>query len=259
MASEMRNAMKRLMALALATGMVFFSGPLAAAPKKPSKEPPQKPEGIPGLPRVLLIGDSISIGYTRPVIALLKGKANVRRIPGNGQHTGTGLAKLQSWLGDEKWDVIHFNWGLWDLCYRNPESKTQGNRDKINGKITFTLAEYEKNLTELVKRLKAAKAKLIWASTTPVPDGEAGRVKGDDLKYNAAAKKIMDAHGIAINDLHAHILPKAEEFYTAKGNVHFNAAGNQYLAEKVAAGILEALGQKPPAPKPAPPAKKKGA
>src|SRR5260221_7460827 len=68
-----------------------------------------------GLPRVLLIGDSISMGYTLPVRELLQGKANVHRIPENGSSTPVGVAKLKAWLGDGKWDVIHFNWGLHDL------------------------------------------------------------------------------------------------------------------------------------------------
>ena len=71
-------------------------------------------EDTPGLPRVLLIGDSISIGYTLPVRELLKGKANVHRIPGNGGPTTNGLKNLDEWLAG-KWDVIHFNFGLHDL------------------------------------------------------------------------------------------------------------------------------------------------
>ena len=82
-------------------------------------------------PCVLLIGDSISLGYTPFVKELLKDEASVEHHPGNAQHTGTGLEKLDGWLGDKKWDVIHFNWGLWDLCYRHPEAKTGGNRDKV--------------------------------------------------------------------------------------------------------------------------------
>src|SRR5712692_6887545 len=70
---------------------------------------------VPGLPRVLLIGDSISIGYTVPTRHLLTGKANVHRIPANGGPTTNGLANLDAWLGHGKWDVIHFNWGLHDL------------------------------------------------------------------------------------------------------------------------------------------------
>ena len=62
------------------------------------------------LPRVLLIGDSISMGYTEPTRKLLQGKANVVRIPVNGGPTTTGLENLEKWLGAEWWDVIHFNW-----------------------------------------------------------------------------------------------------------------------------------------------------
>jgi hypothetical protein len=69
---------------------------------------------VAGLPRVLLIGDSISMGYTLDVRELLKGKANVHRIPTNGGPTTNGLKNIKAWLGDSKWDVIHFNWGLHD-------------------------------------------------------------------------------------------------------------------------------------------------
>jgi hypothetical protein len=71
----------------------------------------------PGLPRVLLIGDSISIGYTLEVRALLQGRANVHRIPVNGGATEVGLANIEDWLGDGNWDVIHFNFGLHDAKY----------------------------------------------------------------------------------------------------------------------------------------------
>ena len=66
---------------------------------------------VPGLPRVLLIGDSISIGYTLPTRALLKGKVNLHRIPTNGGPTIKWLEHIDAWLGKKKWDVIHFNWG----------------------------------------------------------------------------------------------------------------------------------------------------
>ena len=101
------------------------------------------------LPKVLIIGDSISIGYTPHVTQMLKGKAVVKHHRGNAGHTGMGLKNLDKWIGDTRWDIIHFNWGLWDLCYRNPKSKVQGNRDKVNGKITHTLEQYEKNLDQL--------------------------------------------------------------------------------------------------------------
>ena len=193
------------------------------------------------LPKVLIIGDSISLGYTPIVKAMMKGEADVVHNQGNAQHTGTGLQRLKAWLGDTKWDVIHFNWGLWDLCYRNPKAKTQGRRDKVNGKITYTLEQYEVNLTKLVRQLKQTDAVLIWGSISPVPEGELGRRIGDDLRYNAVAKKIMDANNITINDLHATILPRMSELQVKPGDVHFKREGSQILADAVVQHIRTAL------------------
>ena len=200
-------------------------------------------DGTKDLPKVLIIGDSISQGYLPHVVKTLKDKAVVKHNPGNAQHTGTGLKKLDKWLGDTKWDVIHFNWGLWDLCYRNPKSKVQGNRDKVGGKLTTSLEQYEKNLDKLVSRLKKTKAKLIWASTTTVPKGEAGRKKDDDNKYNEAAVRVMKKHGVAINDLNnvSDLFPP--ELFIGPGNVHFKTAGSKKLAETVAKSILKSLGK----------------
>jgi hypothetical protein len=211
----------------------------------------QDPPDDATLPRVLLIGDSISIGYTRPVIELLKGKAEVHRIRGNAGHTGMGLAGLPKWLDPKKgrWDVIHFNWGLWDLCYRNPESKTQGRRDKVHGKLTHTPDQYRENLQKIVAILKKTDAKLIWASTTPVPEGEAGRKVGDDVIYNRVAAEVMKEHSIPINDLHALMTPHMKTMTTAPGNVHFTEEGSQLLAEKVAAAIEQTLKKDPSQPK----------
>ena len=194
-----------------------------------------------GLPNVLLVGDSISIGYTPPVIEMLKGAANVQRVKGNCGDTQAGLANLKSrWLGETKWDVIHFNWGLHDLCYRNPESREQGHRDKVKGTLSVPLEEYEQNLETLVQQLEATGAKLIWSSTTVVPEGEAGRFVGDDLKYNAAAARVMEKHGIPTDDLHALSVSFGGKF-SEPGNVHFSKEGSSKLAEQVVASIKSVL------------------
>ena len=85
---------------------------------------------IPEKPKVLIIGDSISIGYTPFVKEVLKHEAIVKHNSENAQHSGTGLLKLDTWIGNKKWDIIQFNWGHWDLCYRHPDVKVYGNRDK---------------------------------------------------------------------------------------------------------------------------------
>lgn len=208
--------------------------PLFAQDAKPDAE----------LPRVLIIGDSISLGYTPHVKQMLKGKADVIHNKGNAQHTGTGLKKIDDWIGKTDWDVIHFNWGLWDLCYRNPKSKVQGNRDKVNGTITTPIEQYEKNLDKLVARLKQTNAKLIWASTTLIPEEEAGRIVGDDRKYNEAAARVMKKHNVAVNDLHALTKGFTADLFKKPGDVHYTPDGYKKIAKQVADELLAVLEKK---------------
>ncbi|WP_299546848.1 sulfatase-like hydrolase/transferase [Seonamhaeicola sp.] len=193
------------------------------------------------LPNVLIIGDSISIGYTPFVKAALKEKANVSHNLGNAKHTGNGLEKLDDWLGETKWDVIHFNWGLWDLCYRNPDSQVQGGRDKKNGILTFTIEQYKRNLEKLVSRLKLTGAQLIFATTTHVPDGEAGRIANDDKRYNKVAIEIMKRHGVKINHLNELSEGIHGEYAIGNGDVHYTPEGYKLLANPVTNMIVQCL------------------
>jgi len=189
------------------------------------------------LANVLIIGDSISIGYFPPARELLKDKAVVIHNRGNAQHTRFGLEKLDTWLGQTKWDVIHFNHGLHDLKYVDENGK---NVSVGKGRPQIPIGQYEKNLDELVKRLKRSGAELIFATTTPVPDGTGIRVKGDAKKYNVAAKRVMKKHGIAVNDLYSFAMPRLAEIQRPH-NVHFHETGSFLLGEQVAAGILDKL------------------
>ena len=213
-----------------------------AAPAKPAAPRRRAPSPSlvkvtedPNLPRVLLIGDSISMGYTLPVRELLKGKANVLRVPMNGGPTTNGLEHMKDWLGDGRWDVIHFNWGLHDLKFM-PEGHRQ-----------VELDAYAKNLRELVKQMKAGapNAKLIWCSTTPVPEGELNpmRKNADVEAYNAAAAKVMAEEGVEIDDLYAFALPKLGEIQRPV-NVHFHDEGSAVLAKQVAGEIEKRLPKK---------------
>ena len=64
---------------------------------------------------------------------------------------------------------------------------------------------------------------------------------GDEIKYNAIAKKIMDANGISTNDLHAHALLELPSIQAKQGDVHFNKKGYRHLADKVARELSKAL------------------
>jgi hypothetical protein len=189
--------------------------------------------------RILIIGDSISIGYTPFVQEDLKDIADVVHNPGNAEHTGTGLKNIDKWIGDGHWDIIQFNWGLWDLCYRSPDSKVQGNRDKVHGKLTWTLDEYAANLDSLVTLIqKKSDAKLIFVTTTFVPEQEAGRFSEDAIRYNAVAKKIMKKHGVVINDLYRRSKSIHDKYGLGPDNVHYTKEGYRELG-KVVAGFLK--------------------
>lgn len=204
---------------------------IAIAQQQPAAPNPalQQIQDTPGLPRVLLIGDSISIGYTLPVRELLSGKANVHRIPENGGNTNRGLEKLGAWLGDGKWDVIHFNWGLHDLRL-----------DDVRQAVP--LAQYEENLRALVRQLKATGSKLIWCSTTPVPEGDLNppRRNADVIVYNEAAARVMRENGIPTDDLYAYANPILRELQLP-ANVHFKPEGSAMLAKQVVASLEKAL------------------
>ena len=207
-----------------------------------AKENPAFAEVVdePGLPRVLLLGDSISIGYTLAVREALRGKANVHRPPTNCASTRTGVKGLERWLGDGSWDVIHFNFGLHDLKYVVDGSATLVDIGTAGSGHQVPLGEYESNLAKIVEKLKSTGAKLIWCNTTPVPEGARGREPKDVAMYNARAIRVMEAHKIALDDLHGFALPQLAEIQRPQ-NVHFTAKGSRDLAGHVASAILREL------------------
>ena len=175
----------------------------------------------PKLPRVLLIGDSVSRGYTQAARKELAGKANVHRAPANCGPTASGLKNLDAWLGDGKWDLIHFNFGIHDRA--------------------TPVADYTARLEQLVGRMKKTGARLVWASTTPIPDTADGKQKAASIvERNAAAAKVMAAHGVPTDDLFAAITPHLAEMQNPN-DVHFNAKGYDFLGRKVAESIAKAL------------------
>ncbi len=175
----------------------------------------------PALPRVLLIGDSVSRGYTMAVRRALAGRVNVHRAPANCGPAKMGVEKLDVWLGDGKWDLIHFNFGIHDRA--------------------TPLPDYETRLREIADRLAATGAKLVWATTTPVPDTSDGKYSGAPVvERNKVAAKVMAEKGVVVNDLFAAMAPRLAAFQNPE-DVHFTAAGYDFLGEKVAAVIAAEL------------------
>lgn len=211
--------------------------PASATPAK-QLDPALAPiEDVPGLPRVLLIGDSISIGYTIPTRELLAGKANVHRVSMNAGPTTRGLQQLEKWLRPGPWDVIHFNFGLHDLKHVDEAGAAV---DVAKGHRQVELQAYRDNLRAIVRRLKQTGAKLIWCATTPVPEGAKGRMPGDELAYNAVAAEVMKQEGVEVNDLHAFAAPQMAKL-GKPADVHYTAQGSRALAEVVAQRVAAEL------------------
>jgi acyl-CoA thioesterase-1 len=195
-------------------------------------------EDLPDLPGVLLLGDSISMSYTRPVRQRLEGIANVHRVPDNGRSTRFVLAEFERFLGEKPWKIIHFNCGIHDITQFDEDGEVV--EEGAVGAQQVPLAEYKANLAALVGRLRTTKAILIWASTTPVQEGTRARSSADVVRYNQAAATVMADRGILVNDLYALALPRMTALQPPL-NVHFTEAGAAVLGEWVAAVIREQL------------------
>ena len=118
-------------------------------------------------------------------------------------------------------------------------------------------------MTELTKRLKATNAKLVFATTTPVPPGARGRVAGDEVVYNKIAREVMQELNVPVDDLGAYVaeqkkklppyplsdIKKARELARSPRpgevqlpfDVHFTPGGYDQLANLVVASIGKVL------------------
>jgi hypothetical protein len=174
------------------------------------------------LPRVLLVGDSITRGYFDGVEKALEGKAYCGRLTTSRSVCDpVFFQELSLVLGQYDFEVIHFNNGLhgWD----------------------YTEAEYKAGFEKFVTALKeqAPKAKLVCALTTPVQpsSGMANHTQRIPAR-NAIATEACVVAGIPLNDLHALSYTKPEHF--SKDGVHFSDTGKAVQVEAVA-GVVGGL------------------
>ena len=195
----------------------------------------------PKLPRYLFIGDSISGNYDRGLRAFLAGKYNLHHPPTNCGPSAKGRSSILEWLGAYRqpgrhWDVISFNHGHWD-----------SKNDK---------ASYQENLEKIITELKKTKAKLIWVTTCPVPNGfppaadlikegrSPGRTAGVMEKFlNPWALEVMKKYSeISICDQWQFVKDNEDgiykEFWAGK-DVHFNGNPAYKLGEFLGKHVLQ--------------------
>ncbi len=203
------------------------------------------------LPRVVLIGDSIRMGYAPLVAKRLEGRVEIIAATENGGDSARVLKNLDTWAIGPKPDLIHFNAGLHDL-----------KRNKATGQYQVTLTEYASNLREIVGRLRReTTASILFASTTPIIDerhaargADFDRLEADVRRYNDSAIAGMRELGVPVHDLHWVIEQGGPTKLMLKDGTHYTPAGYQLLAEAVADSIMRQLSirnYKPLPPQPA--------
>jgi len=193
------------------------------------------------LPSMIVIGDSVSIGYTPVVIELLNETIFVQHSPyadgGGADDVGNGVTCQENFLRDsmyqeQSWDIISFNFGLHNLD--NSSSAEQ------------TYATLLANFTDTLM-IRQPQAKLVYVTTTPyMPDFVMGNHVVEDL--NNIAQNIMATRNIPVLDLYHHVTAFCGDFYyncsicdDEWNNVtktycgyHYTPAGWQYLGEFLA-------------------------
>lgn len=147
----------------------------------------------PKLPRVLSVGDSISMNYYNSAKEGLKGIANYHKIEDNCWSVHRGMTFISYWLGDYKkegrgWDVVLVNSGMHDMKQK-----------KLRGPYAVSLDVYKKFLEQEIKITKETGATVIFVTTTPVQNDSgnanyAFRSKGAEKDFNKAAREMLKAH-----------------------------------------------------------------
>ena len=181
--------------------------------------------------QVLILGDSISMGYREIVKQNLKGKADVCYYPENGRFSGYTLWLANQWIRNNGApDIVHWNNGIWDISLEEP----------LEGNFT-PIEEYADHLERIIKLLKRAGTEhIIFATTTyQHPDKKENRPE-DVERYNQRAVEIMARENITVNDLGTLVKNHLTE-YVCEDMVHLTGAGYQACAEQTTKYIMQCL------------------
>ena len=184
------------------------------------------------LPLIVLIGDSIRMGYQAHVTSQLAGRAEVWSPEENGGDSRNVLAHLDDWVFSRQPGLVHVNCGLHDL------------KRAFGAESAVPLAEYERNVRQILQRLRRElDGAVVWATTTPVDEAWHHQNKGFDrleadvAAYNAAARAVAADLGVPIDDLFAVVEREGKARLLTQDGVHFTEAGSQLLGRVVAEWI----------------------
>lgn len=192
--------------------------------------------------KVLLLGDSIRMGYEDYVRELLKDKCTVYY----DEHDNGRFAAYTLWQANQffkdygKFDVVHWNNGYWDMNVEAPMVDAMHPVD-----------EYIHFLKRIIAEIQRNGAEIIFATTTPIlKSGAAMDNTGTGMQisynndwviqYNEAAKKLMGSQNITVNDLYSLML-QDKNYFKCEDMLHLTDRGYRLCAEQAARLIEEKL------------------
>lgn len=179
------------------------------------------------LPSILIVGDSISEGYTSHIQDKLEGKYNIYRVPNNIRGTAYALYDLKELIGESKFDLIIFNMGLHDFS-------------PVGNDIRTYPEDYKINLDRIVRKILAPRTKkLLYVLTTHVPKGNP-RKENTEIKYNNIAIELMNGFNIEIVDT-IYILKDYENLRISTSDVHYTSSAYSILSEEIVNKILKIM------------------
>ena len=176
--------------------------------------------------KVVLLGDSIRIGYGAKVTELLGEEYEVFQPKDNCRFSKYLLHTLIDYKSEiDDADIIHFNAGEWDVS-----------RELTDGRPFTSIEEYIENMTRIVNHLKAKNKKLIFATTTPVLPHHFANSNEDIIRYNEAIVPVLSEMGVVINDLFS-IVNEVPEKYICDDQIHLSQNGIEACAKQVVSHI----------------------
>jgi lysophospholipase L1-like esterase len=179
---------------------------------------------------VVLIGDSIRMGYEDVVRQHLSGIASVWAPKDNGGHSRNILAHLDEWVLTRHLDIVYINCGLHDIArkFDLPD-------------LAVPLSEYRKNIRHILSLIKSkTNTVVIWASITPVNEqwhhANKGfdRLEADVVSYNTVANEVANECEVPIHDLFGIVQQSNQQNLLSSDGVHFTSNGYDLLGNKVA-------------------------
>ena len=175
--------------------------------------------------QVTLVGDSIRRSYQPYVQEELSGLANVWGPEDNGRTSENILNHLKEWVLSRGPEVVHLNAGLHDFL--RPVDGTEN---------AVPLAQYRLNVEAVLKTtLEETRARVIWATTTPVNEKwQSRRTEADVVAYNEAAVEISRRLGVEVNNLNRIVTEAGRDRLLTPDGVHFTEQGQRVLGKAVA-------------------------